>query len=116
MSIETDVVAVLTAGTPPSWEVYPQAAPQDAEKPFVIYRVATEPVTTIHGTVVINRHTFTFECWGATASAARTAAAELRALIDASSLTKQRTTAPDNDYNAETDEYVEPVVYDFWKT
>lgn len=114
MTIETDVVSVLTAAGVTA--VYPSAAPQDAAKPFVVYRVAkAQPITTIHGTTVITGSDFVFECWAANVEGARTLASSVRTAIDASvTLTKERIAAPEDGYDPDVDEYVEPVSYRFW--
>lgn len=115
MTIETDVVSALTAAGVTA--VYPAAAPQDAEKPFVVYRVAkVQPINTIHGTTVITGSDFVFECWAASAAAARTSAAAVRAAIDGAgaTLTFERIPAPEDGYDQDVDEYVEPVSYRFW--
>lgn len=110
MTIKSDVIAIMTGIA-----IYPGAAPQDAAKPFVIYKVApSTPVNTIHGTCPITGSEFIFECWAATALGAETLAASVRSLIDASSLIKERIPAPEDGYDPDVDEYVEPVAYRFW--
>lgn len=111
MTVKSDVITALVGIT-----VYPGAAPQDAAKPFVVYKVAPNvPVTTIHGTTPITGHEFTFECWAASALAAETLAASVRAAIDSSTLVAERIPAPEDGYDPEVDEYVEPVAYRIWK-
>ena len=112
MTIKSDVIAVLA-----SVSIYPGAAPADAVKPFVIYKVAvTNPINTIHGTCPITATEFTFECWAATALEAETLATSVRTLINASTLIREKIPAPEDAYDAQADEYVEPVAYRFWHT
>lgn len=115
MSVKSDVIAVLTTA---SIAAYPGAAPQGAVKPFVVYKVtAVEPINTIHGTCPITGSDFVFECWAATAAAALVLAEAVKAAIDAgASLVKQRIAAPEDGYDPEVDEFVEPVAYRFWHT
>jgi hypothetical protein len=113
MSIKTDVIAAL-AGSP-QIAVYPGAAPQDTPKPFVVYKTAAStPINTIHGTCPITGSEFVFECWGSTAAQAANLAETVRNMIDASALVKERIPAPEDGYDPEVDEYVEPVAYRFW--
>ena len=111
MSIKSDVIAILTGIS-----IYPGGAPENVDKPFVIYTVATKPVTTIHGTCPITASEFTFQCWGRTALEAETLAASLCTLIDASALCRERIDPPETGYDPQVDEYVESVSYRFWHT
>lgn len=115
-TIDEDVIAACTGGTPLSFKVYPQAAPKDAAKPFVVYRRQTTPLMTIHGYAGISSHEIVFECWASKASDATATATALQTRIDATAtLVKERIAAPENDYAPDTDEFVEPIAYRFWK-
>lgn len=113
MSVQSEIVTALAAVA--GGRVFPQAATADAVKPFVIYKNnGSEPVMTINGYAGITRTSFTFDCWGATAQSALDTAASLRTALEISSFKWVREPTPDNGYDSESDEYVEPVVYSFW--
>lgn len=115
MSIQSDIVTAL-AGVA-GGRVYPQAAPQDAALPFVVYRrVAYEPVNLLGGRADNARSTFTFECWGATLDAALTTAAAVVAAIEAAAAlaTRYRVDAPGDEYEPAVDVFMEAVGYSFW--
>lgn len=67
MSAETDLYSTLSGAAPVSaivgTDIYPDAAPQELDPPFIVYnRIGTEPTTTIHGTVVATKVTFEVLC------------------------------------------------------
>jgi len=113
MSIQSQIVTALAAVA--GGRVYPQAAPQDAAKPFVVYRTAaSEPVMTVHGYAGLTRSQFVFDCWAGTALSALDTADAVRVALEIPTLTWVRETAPENGYSPESDEFSESVTYSFW--
>lgn len=113
MSLQSSLVTVLSAIA--GGRVYPQAAPQDAALPFVIYRRASrEPTQCIDGTLAATRSVMVFECYATGFDAALTLAASVRAAIQASALTWTDDPGPGEDYEPVIDGYMEPVHYAFW--
>jgi hypothetical protein len=60
VSAETVLYSTLSGAAPVSaivgTNIFPDAAPQDLDPPFIVYnRIGTEPTTTIHGTVVATK-------------------------------------------------------------
>lgn len=113
MSIQSDIVTALSAVA--SGRVYPQAAPQDAAMPFVVYRrVASEPINTIHGTIAATKSTFVFECWAADYSSALTLSDALKAAVVASALDYTNEPSAADEYEPTADSFMDPVTYGFW--
>ena len=116
MSIQSDIISALSAVA--SGRVYPQAAPQDAAMPFVIYRrLSQEPLTTIHSaSVVATRSTFVFECYAETYAEALSTAETVRAAFLAASPTLDVYAVPSSgeEYAPAIDAYMEPVELGFW--
>lgn len=116
MSIQSDIISALSAVA--SGRVYPQAAPQDAAMPFVIYRrVSQEPITTIHDSSVrATRSQFVFECYAETFAAALDLADTVRAAFLAASPTLDVFPVPSSgeEYAPAIDAYMEPVELGFW--
>lgn len=115
MTIESDIVTALSSVA--SGRVYPNAAPQDAAVPFVVYRlVDADPVNTLRGYAGATKSTFAFESWAATKSSAVTIRAAVQTAIDAvyATLAGFREPPGESGYDPETDQYMEPCVYSFW--
>ncbi len=115
MSIQSDVITAL-AGVA-SDRVYPEAAPQDAVLPIVIYKRAHfEPLMTLTGYAGTTKSTFVFECWGTTKAEALSIADSVTAAIDAAAgiTIKFREPIGGENYESQSDQYVEPVSYSFW--
>lgn len=115
MSIQSDIVTALSAVA--GGRVYPQAAPQEAALPFVVYRrVAYEPVNLLAGAATNARSTFTFECWGASLDSALTTAAAVVAAVNAAATlaSRYRVDAAGDDYEPVVDAFMEPVSFSFW--
>lgn len=79
--------------------VYPDAAPQDIEKPYVVFsRMSTEPVNTIHGANVGNFVSLHCVGWAATKSEAEAVGdAIVAALADGGEVPTGRTGDFDED-------------------
>jgi hypothetical protein len=115
MSIQSDIVTALAAVA--GGRVYPQAAPQDAALPFVVYRrTAYEPVNLLQGAATNARSTFTFECWGTTLDSALTTAAAVVAAVEAAAplASRFRVDGSGDDYEPVADVFMEPISYSFW--
>ncbi len=114
MSVQSDITTAL-AGL--SGTVYPDAAPQDEEYPFVVYRrIAFEPVMTLQGPADNARSTFVFECYAATLSAALTLAEEVRAAVLSAFPGAWREPGDGETYEPVVDAFMEPLVFSFWHT
>lgn len=119
MSIQSDIVAALSVGSPTisaESRVYPQFAPQDADLPFVVYRrLSQEPLGTIHNSAPIaTKSIFVFECYAATYRGALTLADEVRSAILSASLEAYPSASGGEDYAPAVDVFMEPVQYEFW--
>ena len=115
MSIQSDIVTALASVA--GGRVYPEAAPEDAALPFVIYRrTLYEPVMTLTGYAGATRSAFMFECWATTKAVALSTAAAVQSAIEAAApiTTKYREPASGEDFEPASDQYVEPVAYTFW--
>lgn len=112
MSLQSDIITALSGVA--SGRVYPQIAPENAVYPLVNYRVLNKsPIVTIDGVVHATDYQVVFECWGATYAAALSLAADVRAAVAASSLNYSPIDEPGEDYEAQSDSYMEPVYYEF---
>ena len=119
MSIQSDIVTALSIGSPSisaESRVYPQAAPQDADLPFVVYRrLSQEPIGTIHSAApAATRSVFVFECYAKTYAAALTLADQVRSAITSSALEAYPSASSGEEYIPAVDEFMEPVQYEFW--
>lgn len=114
MSIQSDIVTAL-AGVA-GGRVYPQAAPEDAAMPFVIYRrVSQTPLTTLQGFEGNINSVFTFDCYASTYAAALALAADVRSGIEGSAaLLEYRDAGSGEDYEPVVDAFMEPVSFGFW--
>jgi hypothetical protein len=115
VSIESDVLSALS-GVP---KVYPNAAPQDAAPPYVIYRTQSEPLMTLQGYAGNTKVTFTFEAWAATKAAAMTKRNAVQTAIDAAFSTLAGYREPpeqDTGYDPELDVHMQACAYSFWTT
>lgn len=112
MSFHADLMAAVAAVA--GGRVYPGIAPEKAAYPLVNYRVlARAPITTIDSVVHAVDYTVVFECWGQTYADALTTADAVRAAIVASGLDYSPTDEPADEYEPQTDAYMEPVYYIF---
>lgn len=119
MSIQSDIITVLTGGSPQvaDGRVYPQAAPQDAVLPLVVYRkVSSDPLMTLGGYAGMTKSAFVFECWAGTYAAAMTLADSVRSAIESAEALKPcyREQGDPDDYEPSVDQFVEPVLFSFW--
>jgi hypothetical protein len=123
MSIHSDIVDALGYTNVANGNVYPDAAPETALPPLVIYRRSVyDPLMTLQGPEGTARSEFVFECWGAksavqTAKASALAlASEVRNAIESSVdiWSKYELTATGEQFEQETLEMMEPVIYSFW--
>ena len=115
MSIQSDITTALAAVA--SGAVYPDAAPQDAEYPFVVYRrTGFEPIMTLAGPATNGRSTFVFEAYATTLAGALTLAASVVAAIAAAFPGAYREPADGEQYEPVVDAFMEPAVYSFWHT
>ena len=115
MSIQSDIIAAL-AGVA-GGRVYPQAAPADAPRPFVIYRrVNQDPLGTLDGFEGSINSVFSFDCYADNYAAALATADSVRAAIDGGGFTSYRDAGSGEDYEPVIDAYMEPVIYGFWHT
>jgi hypothetical protein len=118
VSIQSDIVAALNGSpiTSAGSRVYPQAAPQDASLPFVVYRrLSQEPIGTIHNAAPIaTKSVFVFECYATSYQGALTLADEVRASIQASSVEAYPSPSSGEEYAPAVDEFMEPVQYEIW--
>lgn len=119
MSAQSDIVlAFMGSPLPLAHErVYPEAAPQDAQRPFVVFRkVAADPLMTLQGYSGQTHYIFAFESWAATYLGAMQQADLIRVAIEASLALQplyRQPTEPDG-YEPAVDEFVETVLYSFW--
>jgi len=115
MTIHSDIVAALASVA--SGRVYPDAAPQDAVLPFVVYRrVSKEPLNTLYEATGYVRSSFVFDCWATTKAAAITTAAAVVTAIEAAAALNMAFEEPvtGEDYEPAVDQFVEPVQFGFW--
>lgn len=75
MSTETVLFALLAAnagvGALVADRIYPEVAPQDVDRPFVVYqRESTQPLYTIHGTLALQSVFVSMTCYAATRASA----------------------------------------------
>lgn len=116
MSIQSDIVTALSGVA--SGNVYPEAAPQLIALPMVIIvRTAREPLALLTGSAGTAKYTFVFECYDKTKAGAITLADSVRAAIVAaiSTLNTQYEVSVSADqYEAQVNEYMEPVSFSFW--
>lgn len=108
MSAESTVYSALSGHAPlvalVSTRIYPDAMPEKTIYPAVVYsRSATEPIRTIHGSIVASAFIdLSVSCWGKTRTQADAVA---DAAIDALEAAKQNWTARSAGYDSETDLY-----------
>lgn len=115
MSIQSDITTALAAVA--SGQVYPDAAPEDAAMPFVVYRrIGYDPVMTLQGAADAARSTFVFESYATTLNGALTVAAAVVAAIVAAFPGAYREPGDGEDYQPVVDAFMEPVTYSFWHT
>jgi hypothetical protein len=115
MSIQSDLKTALASVA--SGRVYTDAAPQDAVLPFVIFRrLSNEPLMLLNGYSGVTRSSFIFESWATTKSAALTTASAVATAIDSAAALNSRFREPisGDDYEPNTDQFVELVQYSFW--
>lgn len=115
MSIQGDIVTALAgiAGD----RVYPDAAPQDASMPFVIYRrVVKDPLMTLAGYAGSTRSSYLFESWATTKAESDAVSAAVVAAIEAAVAitTKYREPVSAEEYEPQVDSFMEPVQFSFW--
>ena len=115
MTIQSDITTALASVA--SGRVYPDAAPQDAAMPFVVYRrTAFEPIMTLQGAATNARSTFVFEAYATTLAGALTLAASVVAALVAAFPGAWREAADGETYEPVIDAFMEPAVYSFWHT
>lgn len=113
MSLQSDIVSALSAVA--GGRIYPQVAEQGAAKPFVVYRILSkDPAQKLGGKAGITNTSVVFDCWAETYAAAIALADQVRTAIDAASLISYEESASGEEYELQTDEFVEPVNYGFW--
>lgn len=115
MSIQSDIKTVLASVA--GGRVYPEAAPDNAALPLVVYRkVSSEPLMTLQGYAGTTRFVFVFDCWARTYLEAMSIADSVRTAIEAAAALKPLTREPadPDDYEPAVDQFVEPVLYSFW--
>lgn len=110
MSLQSDLITALAAVA--GGHVYPQAAPQDADFPFVIYKeIASEPLMTFAGYAGSTKTTVVLDCFATTKAAALALSGAVQTALDASGF---REPQPASDYEAQADVFMESVAYSFW--
>ena len=113
MSIQSDITTALAAVA--SGQVYPDAAPEAVDYPFVVYRrTAFEPIMTLQGPADNARSTFVFESYATTLAGALTLADAVIAAIVAAFPGAWREAGDAETYEPVVDSFMEPVVYSFW--
>jgi hypothetical protein len=115
MSVQSDIKTALNAVA--SGRVYPQVAPAEVDRPFVVYRkVDEDPVMTLQGYTGLTNFTFAFDCWADTYLEALTLADSVRAAVEAAAALKPLSRVPSgaDDYEPAVDEFIETVVYSLW--
>ncbi len=88
MSAESELYAALSGHAPltalVSTRIYPDAIPEDKALPAVVFsRAGTDPVFTVHGLAVAETVRFQIAAWGATRTAAQTAADAVQGALNA---------------------------------
>ena len=112
MSFQSDLITALAAVA--GGRVFPAVAPEGTVYPLVNYRVQNkEPIVTIDGVVHATDYQVVFECWAKTYAQALATADAVRAAIYASGLDYSVAPEPGEDYEAQTDAYMEPVHFTF---
>ena len=115
MSLESDIYDALVGVA--SGQVYPQIAPEDAEPPFVVWRILNrQPITTLNSYHGTTRYSILFEAWADSYDAALSLADEVRDAIEASALVQFRESASGADFEPVLDAFMEPVFFGFWYT
>lgn len=114
MSIEAQVITALSAVA--GGRVYPQAAPEKAAKPFVIYKASAKPLTTLAGAVIAWQTEIIFECWAATYQGALDVAGSVAVALAASNLRGVPIEPGEDGYDPAVDEFVRPLAYEFVST
>jgi hypothetical protein len=112
MSIQSDIVTALSGVA--GGRIYPQIAPEGAAYPLVNYRIINKsPIVTIDGVVHATDYQVVFECWAKNYASALTVADSVRAAIHASGLDFSVIDEPGEDYEPQTDSFMEPVYFEF---
>lgn len=113
MSIQSDIVTALASVA--GGRVYPQVAEQDAVMPFVVYRLLSKtPAQKMNGSAGLINTIVEFACWAETYAAAIALAENVRTAINAASLISYEDSSSGEDYEPQTDAFVEPVTFGFW--
>jgi len=118
MSLQSDIIALMS-GSPEiaGGKVYPQAAPADAELPFVIYRIfSKEPISTLNNSEDLINSIVAFECYADDYQEALDLADDVKARMSTTSMDYYKTSSPGEEYVPLTDDFMEPVYYGFWHT
>lgn len=92
MSAESILFSTLTADAGVaalvSDRVYPDLVPQNKQAPYIGYeRVSTDPIRTVHGTVVASNVVLVVACWADTRSGAEQVADAVAAAMQAAGMT-----------------------------
>lgn len=123
MSIHADIAAALDAANVADGAVFPDAADEGVDPPFVVYRRASyDPLMLLSGPSGEANSVFVFECWGMktetqTAKASALAlAAQVKAAIEGASSLATRFLLPHSgeEFEPELLQIMEPVQYSFW--
>lgn len=113
MSIQSDIVTALSSVA--DGRVYPQIAEQEAALPLVVYRIIGKtPAQKLNGGAGIINTTVEFACWAETYAEAISLADSVRTAINAASLISYEESSSGEDYEPQTDAFVEPVTFGFW--
>lgn len=112
MSFNSELVAALSGVA--GGRVFPHMADEGAAYPLVNYRILSKsPVVTVDGAIHATQYSVVFECWGRTYATALATADAVRAAIQASALNSYPTDEPGDDYEVQSDSYMEPVYFGF---
>lgn len=113
MSLQSDLKTLLSPIA--SGKFYAQAAPADADEPFIVYRILNkDPLQTLSGSTGHVRYSVAFECYALSYNDALTMAEAVKAAIEGSSLVSFEESAPGEEYIVDVDGFMEPVFYGFW--
>lgn len=113
MSAEADVVTALAASGVTalvSTRVYPDAIPQEADLPAIVYyRADTAFITMIDGSISLERAQMAIGCYAATRSAAEAVANAAKVALMAEGFIPQ---ARKGDFDTETESYIVAALFE----
>jgi hypothetical protein len=112
MSIEAEIDALLQGA---GIQAFHHAAPQHANAPFTVYKVAErETLNTLNGYGGLTRTDFVFDSWAGTWQAALAQRDAVVAALRASSFSFYELPAGENAFDDEVTMYMESCAFSIW--